>query len=148
PIRVIVAGENAVEAIVALSDKGKYVSADVKSMNTEATEVADNDDGTGIRLYQSIYETALRYQIPRQAIESLIRIYSYDVDFFYKTQPGDSFDVLYAGDEETANADSKNEVMFASLTVSGESKKFYRFQTPDDGLVDYYDESGKSAKKF
>ena len=38
--------------------------------------------------------------------------------------------------------------MFASLTNGGETKKFYRFQTPDDGIVDYYDETGKSAKKF
>ena len=148
PIRVIVAGDNAVEAIVAFSDKGKYVSADVQSMNTEAAEVADNDDGSGIRLYQSIYETALRNQMPKQAIESLIRIYSYDVDFFYKTQPGDSFDVLYAADDETAITDSKNDVMFASLTLGGETKKFYRFQTVDDGVIDYYDETGKSVKKF
>jgi murein DD-endopeptidase MepM/ murein hydrolase activator NlpD len=25
---------------------------------------------------------------------------------------------------------------------------FYRFQTNDDGIIDYYDETGKSAKKF
>ncbi len=148
PIRVIVLGENSVEAIVALSDKGKYVTPDVQSMNTGATETAENDDGPGIRLYQSIYETALRHQMPRQAIESLIRIYSFDVDFFYKTQPGDSFDVLFSGDDENPGSDSKNEVMFASLTVGGESKKFYRFQTADDGVVDYYDETGKSVKKF
>ena len=66
-----------------------------------------------MRLYQSIYETALRYQMPRPAIESLIRIYSYDVDFQYKIQPGDSFDVLYTGDDETPGSDSKNDVMFA-----------------------------------
>jgi murein DD-endopeptidase MepM/ murein hydrolase activator NlpD len=147
PIRVIVAGENAIEAIVALSDKGKYVTPDPQSMNTEATETAERDDGPGMRLYQSIYETALRYQVPRPAIDSLIRIYSYDVDFYYKTQPGDSFDVLYTGDEENP-AEGKIEVMFASLTVGGETKKFYRFQTPDDGAFDYYDETGKSVKKF
>ena len=130
PIRVIVAGENAVEAIVALSDKGKYVSADVQSMNTEATETAENDDGAGIRLYQSIYETAMRYQIPKQAIESLIRIYSYDVDFYYKTQPGDSFDVLYAGDDENPGADNKNDIMFASLTVGGDSKNSIASRPP------------------
>jgi murein DD-endopeptidase MepM/ murein hydrolase activator NlpD len=32
--------------------------------------------------------------------------------------------------------------------VGGEIKKYYRFQTNDDGVVDYYDETGKSAKKF
>jgi len=39
-------------------------------------------------------------------------------------------------------------VQFASLTVDGETKKYYRYQSPDDGMVDFYDESGKSAKKF
>ena len=39
-------------------------------------------------------------------------------------------------------------MLFAALTLGGETKKFYRFQTPDDGIIDYYDESGKSAKKF
>src|SRR5262249_12572406 len=62
PIRVIVAGENAVEAIVAWSEKGnKYVTPDVQSMNmsTDPTDAAQDDDSAGIRLYQSIYETAL-----------------------------------------------------------------------------------------
>lgn len=148
PIRVIISGENAVEAIVALSEKGRYVAPDVRSMNTEGTEATERADGPGVRLYQSIYETALRYRMPRQAIDSLIRIYSYDVDFYYKVQAGDSFDVLYTGDDENAGPDSRIEVLFASLTVGGETKKFYRFQTPDDGVVDYYDETGKSVKKF
>ena len=38
--------------------------------------------------------------------------------------------------------------MFAALTTGGETKKYYRFQTTDDSIVDYYDETGKSAKKF
>jgi murein DD-endopeptidase MepM/ murein hydrolase activator NlpD len=101
-----------------------------------------------VRLYQSIYETALRNQIPRPVIEELVRIYSYDVDFQRKAQPGDSFEVLYAGEDEAPIADSKNDVLFASLTVGGEVKKFYRYQSTDDGVVDYYDETGKSAKKF
>ena len=54
-----------------------------------------------MRLYQSIYETALRNQLPRPVIEEMIRIYSYDVDFQRKVQPGDSFEVLFAGEEET-----------------------------------------------
>ena len=151
PIRVIVAGDSGIDAVVALADTGKYVSVDVKNVDTEVADNSDDngeDDGSGVRLYQSVYETALRNRIPRPIIEDLIRIYSYDVDFQRKVQPGDSFEVLYAGEEETPVADSRNEVLFATLTVGGETKKFYRFQSPDDGLVDYYDESGKSAKKF
>jgi len=155
PYRVIVANDTMIEAVAALSDLGKYVAVDVQSMNT-VSETADNannnddddDDGSGVRLYQSIYETAMRNKVPTPVIEAMIRIYSYDVDFQRKVQPGDSFDVFYAGEDEGATASDKNEVLFASLTVGGETKKYYRFQTPDDGVVDYYDESGKSAKKF
>jgi murein DD-endopeptidase MepM/ murein hydrolase activator NlpD len=152
PYRVIVANESTVEAVAALSDLGKYVAVDVQSMNTvtEAAESSDDDDddGTGVRLYQSIYETAMRNKVPPAVIEDMVRIYSYDVDFQRKVQPGDSFDVFFAGEDEgTANAE-KTEVLFASLTVGGETKKYYRFQTPDDSVVDYYDETGKSAKKF
>jgi murein DD-endopeptidase MepM/ murein hydrolase activator NlpD len=154
PVRVIIAGDSSIDAVVALSDMGKYVPVDVRNVDTDVADAAgaapssDEDDGTGIRLYQSIYETALRNQIPKPVIEDLVRIYSYDVDFQRRVQPGDSFEVLYAGEDEQPAADSRNEVLFASLTVGGEVKKFYRFQSPDDGLVDYYDENGKSAKKF
>jgi murein DD-endopeptidase MepM/ murein hydrolase activator NlpD len=77
----------------------------------------------------------------------MVRIYSYDVDFQRKVQPGDSFDVFFAGEDEGPSTE-KTEVLFASLTVGGETKKYYRFQTPDDSVVDFYDETGKSAKKF
>jgi len=93
----------------------------------------------------------MRNKVPNAVIEDMIRIYSYDVDFQRKVQPGDSFDVFYAGDDEgtaPAAAADKSEVLFAALTVGGETKKYYRFQTPDDGVVDFYDETGKSAKKF
>jgi murein DD-endopeptidase MepM/ murein hydrolase activator NlpD len=153
PFRVIVANDTMIEAVAALSDLGRYVAVDVQSMNT-VTETADNtndeeDDGSGVRLYQSIYETAMRNKVPAPVIEDMIRIYSYDVDFQRKVQPGDSFDVFYAGDDDDKpGTNDKSEVLFASLTVGGETKKYYRFQTPDDSVVDYYDETGKSAKKF
>ncbi|MCC6775747.1 MAG: M23 family metallopeptidase [Hyphomicrobiales bacterium] len=149
PVRVVVATDTSVEAMVAWSDKGKYVSVDVRSANSVSTSSDDEeDDGKGVRLYQSIYETALRNAVPRPVIEDLIRIYSYDVDFQRKVQPGDSFEVLYAGEEETSGDHGKTEVLFALLTTGGETRRFYRYQTTDDNVVDYYDESGKSAKKF
>jgi murein DD-endopeptidase MepM/ murein hydrolase activator NlpD len=74
----------------------------------------------------------------------MIRTFSFDVDLQRRVRAGDSIEVLYAGDEAEGHAD----VMFASLTFGDESRRFYRFATTDDGIVDYYDEAGKSAKKF
>jgi murein DD-endopeptidase MepM/ murein hydrolase activator NlpD len=151
PLRVIISGDSGIEAAVALSDRGTYVPVDIRNVDADpdVAEVSGDDsgqdDGSGVRLYQSIYETALRNNIPSSVIEEIVRIYSYDVDFQRKVQTGDSFDVLYSDDE---NGDGRNEVRYVSLTVGGETKKFYHFQTADDGIYDYYDETGKSAKKF
>ena len=153
PVRVIVADDSVIDAVAALSDTGKYVSVDPKNVDSEVSEAAEDTSNEnvagGVTLYQSVYETALRNNVPRPIIDDLIRIYSFDVDFERKVQPGDSFELLYAGNDETTSApDTHNDVLFAALTTGGETKKLYRFQSPDDGLTDYYDEDGKSAKKF
>jgi murein DD-endopeptidase MepM/ murein hydrolase activator NlpD len=148
PLRVVIASDNAVEAAAALSDTGQYVAVDIRNVDTDvagADEEDTGDDGSGVRLYQSIYETALRNNVPNSVIEEFVRIYSYDVDFQRKAQSGDSFDLLYTDDE---TGEGRNEVRYASLTVGGDTKKYYRYQTTDDGAYDYYDETGKSAKKF
>ena len=149
PLRVIISGDDGVEAAAAISDTGKYVAVDIRNVVTGVAEgdedEASNDDGSAVRLYQSIYETALRNNVPTPVIEEMIRIYSYDVDFQRKVQAGDLFDVLYSDDE---NNDGKSEVRYVSLTVGGETKGYYHYQTADDGTYDYYDETGKSAKKF
>ena len=148
PLRVIVAGDNGITAAVALSDLGKYVPVDIRNIDTETAEASDEqtaDDGSGVRLYQSLYETALRNHVPGPVIAELVRIFSYDVDFQRKVLPGDSFDLLYSDDE---SGEGRSEVRYAALTVGGDSKRYYRFQTADDGLYDYYDDGGVSAKKF
>jgi murein DD-endopeptidase MepM/ murein hydrolase activator NlpD len=151
PLRVIIVGDSGIQAAAALSDTGKYVPVDVHNVDAVVAEPGAEPDGApeedtgGVRLYQSLYETALRNKLPRSVIEDLVRIYSYDVDFERKVQPGDAFDVLFSDDE---NAEGKAEVRYASLSVGGDTKKYYHFQTADDGVYDYYDETGKSAKKF
>jgi murein DD-endopeptidase MepM/ murein hydrolase activator NlpD len=147
PLRVIVAGDNGITAAVALSDLGKYVPVDIRNIDTASAEAGEDagDDASGVQLYQSLYETALRNNVPGPVIAELVRIFSYDVDFQRKVQPGDSFDLLFADDE---NGEGRNEVRYAALTVGGDTKHYYHFQTADDGVYDYYDDSGVSAKKF
>ena len=149
PLRVIIAGDAGITAAVALSDLGQYVPVDIRNIDTEVADTSedetDHNDTGGVNLYQSLWETALRNNVPKPVIEDLVRIYSYDVDFERKVQPGDSFDVLYSNDE---NGEGAAEVRYAALAIGGETKKYYRFQTPDDGVYDYYDEDGVSDKKF
>jgi murein DD-endopeptidase MepM/ murein hydrolase activator NlpD len=145
PLRVSIFSDQAHEASVALSDNGHYVAVEDPhdSGFAKLADEDDGDEGKGIRLYQSIYETALKNQVPVPMIDSIIRIFSFDVDMQRRVRAGDSVDILYADD----NA-GQGDVLYASISLGGEPRRYYRFQTDDDGITDYYDEAGKSAKKF
>jgi murein DD-endopeptidase MepM/ murein hydrolase activator NlpD len=75
-----------------------------------------------------------------------VRIFSFDVDFKSRVKPGDSFEVFYGLQQD--DADVPAEILYTALTNRNTTRRFYRFRTPDDGVVDFYDETGKSAKKF
>jgi murein DD-endopeptidase MepM/ murein hydrolase activator NlpD len=143
PLRVSIFSDQGHQGTVALADNGRYVSVEEPRDMGFAMIGDDDDDGKGMRLYQSIYETALKNEIPKGMIDNMIRNFSFDVDLQRKVRAGDSFDVLYANDEGDGN-----DLLYASLVSGGETRRYYRFQTSDDSIIDFYDEDGKSAKKF
>ncbi|MEA1833954.1 M23 family metallopeptidase [Methylobacterium durans] len=156
--RVILYGENGIEGIAALNDRGAFVSvapptedAPARAKAPAAAESGEEEEegGSGPRLYQSLYETAARHDLPRSTVEDVVRVFSYDVDFQRRISSGDGLDVFYTYDEDAGQgAAERPELLYASLNLGGESRKIYRFQSPDDGAIDYLDEQGRSLKKF
>jgi murein DD-endopeptidase MepM/ murein hydrolase activator NlpD len=152
PIRVSVYDDGAHQATVARADNDRFVRADEPPPSAAlvaAAEAAEPEVDTGglPRVYDAVYQTALEQQVPKPLIEQLIRIFAFDVDFQARIGAGDSIEVFHSLPDTDPDA-SEPEVLFATLTLSGVSKRFYRFRTSDDGIVDFYDEEGKSAKKF
>ena len=97
-------------------------------------------------LYNSIYQTALKQNVPAAVIDELIRLYLYDLDFNAKVRVGDSFQILYESIHEHTN--EPPEILYSSLTTGGINRTFYRYQIPNSGIVDYFDDKGNSASKF
>ncbi len=157
-VRVTVITEGRIEAIAAISDKGGFVSVAPpreedapKKKNTSTGEEEEDDDeessgGTGARLYDSLYETALKNELPRPLIDDLIRIFASDVDFQRRVSGGDSLEVVYTDQDEGEG--TRTEILYAALSVNGEMRRVYRYQAPEDGLLDFFDEEGRSLKKF
>ncbi len=96
-------------------------------------------------LYQSLYETALKQGLPRSIIDVMTRVFANDVDFQRATAPGDSIEAFYSDPDDI---NPRPELLCASMTVRDQTFKYYRFQTPDDNMVDFYDENGRSMRKF
>ena len=83
-LRVMLYDADQILAIAAINDRGSFVA--VAPPSTEGTIGADEqpdgeaEDQSGFRLYDSLYETALKNEIPKPIIDQLIKIYFYDVD--------------------------------------------------------------------
>ena len=169
PVRVSIYGPgNTHLGTVARTNRGDFVVTDQKG----AVTAEGQKQQQRATLYQSFYHAALTQHIPAETILKLLRVHSYDVDFKQKVKPGDSFDVFFdvpsdadthdadthdadthdadtrdAGNREGDDQDGMGELLYTSMTVDGHTRSFWRFRTPD-GVVDYYDEQGNSAKKF
>lgn len=102
---------------------------------------------TGAVIESSLYQAALDAGLPMPILTELIRIFSYDVDFQREVQQGDSFEVFY---DEMLDEDGKavkaGAIRAASMNLSGQMLRFFRFEGRD-GDVDYYDPRGRGVRK-
>jgi murein DD-endopeptidase MepM/ murein hydrolase activator NlpD len=141
------------ETTVAANDAGSFqpvarledASKGARQRPSSEDDDDEDEDSGGMRLYNAVYETALKQEIPKPLIAELIRIFANDVDFQRPVAASDSFEAFY---EEGDDNDGRNELLYASITTRGETYRYYRFHTPDDGTLDYYDENGRSTRKF
>jgi murein DD-endopeptidase MepM/ murein hydrolase activator NlpD len=146
--RITLHGDNRIEAMAAINDRNQFVAAVVEPAQPQRRASTDDDDddetSTNLALHASLYETALKNDIPRPIVDEMVRIFSSDsdTDFQRRVSGGDQIELFFSDD------DDGREVLFASLTTGSETRRYYRFVNPDDNSVDYFDENGRSARKF
>jgi murein DD-endopeptidase MepM/ murein hydrolase activator NlpD len=144
--RIFVYADETLESSVAVDDRGNYVRVMAPTRPAKRPAAGDEaDDEDGMRLYDSLYETALKQEIPRQIIDDLVRIFANDVDFQRPVTSGDSFSAFY---DDAEDGEGHYQLLNATITARGETYRYYRFQTPDDSLLDFYDQDGRSSRKF
>jgi len=98
----------------------------------------------------SLYLSGLRTGVDKKAINEMIAIFSFSVDFQRDIWRNDNFEILY--EEEFIKYDKANKnlgkILYASLGLQSlGSLKLYRFES-DNGNIEHFDENGKSAKKL
>ncbi len=158
-VRVSLINDGRIEAMAAANDRGAFVPVALLREEDEPRprragrrgaadpdEGEDEEGGTGARLYDSLYETALRYDMPRPLIDEMVRVFAHDLDFQRRVSGGDSLEVIFTDGEDGEG--SRTELLYAALSVGGETRRVYRFQAPDDGVIDFFDQDGRSLKKF
>lgn len=77
----------------------------------------------------------------------LAEIFSGQVDFNADLQPGDQFEVLFERDTREGEFSGYGAVLAATLHNGSRTLQAFRFEKPD-GTVEYFDEEGRSSKRF
>ncbi len=98
-------------------------------------------------VYDGIYRTALNEGLTSELATSLIRMMAFDVDFKNRISPTDSLELFLSLESGKETPTSKSEILYAGLKLGKVTRKYYRF-ADEKGVVDYYDDKGKSSKKF
>lgn len=145
PLKVSVFSGDQHEVTIARNEAGEYVASNEP---IDLASTLSSSSSQHASLYNSFYEAALSQNLSPEMIVQLLRVHSYDVDFKRPVRAGDSFEVFCdLRDGDRGRDTEAGELLFTAMTVSGERHEFYRFRTPD-GVVDYYDQDGNSARKF
>lgn len=100
--------------------------------------------GSNTQIYASLFETTLKHGLPREMADKLVGIFNFDVNFRSAVQPGDALNVFYEVDPITQEPE---QIVHAELSVGGETHRYYRFRL-EDGSYGYFNEDGRSARKF
>jgi hypothetical protein len=132
--RISVYAEEQLKATIAINDAGAYVPVTMPPVAAPRKASEDDEDQGGMSLYQSFFETALKQGIPRPIIDQMVRAFANDVDFQRAVTAGDSVEAFYSEPDEI---DDHAELLYATVTAHEQSFRYYRFETPDDHLVDY-----------
>lgn len=87
---------------------------------------------------------------PDRVADSLADAFAYDVDFQREIGAGSSFELLFDRVSDSRGAVVREgEPTYARITtLNGRSIELYRFQASGDGAAEWYDENGRSARKF
>ena len=142
--RVAIYSDDQLRATVAVKDDGKYVYLRRPSVDVARRAAPSNAEG-GVNLYESLYQTALKQGLPKPVIDEFVHAFVNDVDFQRTVQPGDAMTAFMADADEY---EPRATLLYATITVRDQMYRYYRFRAPDDGSVDYYDENGRSTRKF
>ncbi len=144
PFRVSIYIRDNHVATIALTDSGRYVLAIAPpAIDFPDEDIEEIDVSNLPSIYQSIWETARKHDIPDNITDRIVAMFAYDLDLTKPISAGDSIEMLLTVPNEL----KEQNLLYISLKLGSSTRKFYRYTT-DNGEVDFYDADGQTGKQF
>lgn len=127
-------------------DAGIYLEAQVLKYDKQTAVVGIDAriDAAHASLISSIDGAGEKVQLAME----LADVFSGQVDFQTDLQPGDSFRVLFEKSSHDGQFSGYGAILGASIAVDGRRLQAFRWEDPATGKGAYYDENGRSLKRF
>jgi murein DD-endopeptidase MepM/ murein hydrolase activator NlpD len=127
-------------------EKPEALDAQVLKYDKQTAVVAIDAriDAAHSSLISSIDATGEKVQLAME----LADVFSGQVDFHTDLQPGDQFRVLFEKSSHDGQFSGYGAILGASITVDGRQLQAFRWEDPATGKAGYYDENGRSLKRF
>ena len=117
--------------------KSRDVSAEFKFDRVTVKSTIEN----------SLYLDANRLGAPDKVIQQFANIYEYSVDFQRDIQPGDSFEMFFeVARDHRGDIIKAGDLLYTSFSPRGKTSSYYLYEDAK-GRENFYDESGKTAKR-
>lgn len=139
---------------VALDDGKRLVQASEPPMLDAIHSAFDDEGGATVadenlpRVYDGIYRAALSYGMGQEMTSRVIKLLASSVDFQARLRTTDTLSAFFSINKETQKADSESQLLFLHAHFGDVDVRLYRYQDPETGSVDYYNEEGRSLKQF
>jgi len=99
------------------------------------------------RIDGSLYESGLKMGIPKAVLNTIVKTYTYNVDFQRDIKSGDRFEVFFEQlTDDHGSPVGDPTLIYSALEVGGNVLPIYRVATSADSF-EYYDARGESIRK-
>jgi murein DD-endopeptidase MepM/ murein hydrolase activator NlpD len=126
---------------------GEFVASATATRSANSA-MAPSGNRQAISLYSSLYHGALAQGILPEIVQTVLRLHAYESDFRLRARGSDSVELFFDLKDEEKGADGTlGELLATSMTIGGNTQRFYRFKEAD-GSIDYYDINGNNSRRF
>ncbi|MCC7251547.1 M23 family metallopeptidase [Hyphomicrobium sp.] len=148
PVRFSIFDEgHAHKVTVTRKASGEFVASTSPVDDNALARLTMSDAPQTSSLYAAFYHASLMESVPPDTIQQVLRIHAYETDFRRRLRSGDTCEMFFDLKDEGGTDGPPGELLYTSISTGNETRRYYRFRTPD-GQVDYYDAKGNNAKKF
>ncbi|MEG8099343.1 M23 family metallopeptidase [Candidatus Liberibacter brunswickensis] len=134
---------------IALNDNNEYVLGVEPTkidMSNQISEIQNSNELPSI--YDGIWRATSFNGMNKNLVQLVLRILASSVNLQAHLKPTDFLETFFSANPINNQISNESELLYIHARFGENRTRFYRYQDPVDGSVEYFNEQGKSSRPF